>query len=58
MDQDQDALGELIIADDDPTMLDLLSKTLGHEFHVVMAKTGTEAIALVRSRKPIAVLCD
>lgn len=58
VDRDQDALGELIIADDDPTMLDLLSKTLGNEFHVSVAANGSEAIELLKSRHPVAILCD
>ncbi|MCP4499560.1 MAG: HD domain-containing protein [Deltaproteobacteria bacterium] len=51
-------LGELILADDDPNILDLLSKTLSHSFSVRMAKNGTEALSLLKKCHPVAVLTD
>jgi|GEM_PF-1216777 len=51
-------LGEIILADDDPSILDLLSKTLSQSFSVRMAQNGTEALALLENCHPVAVLTD
>ncbi len=47
---------ELLIADDDPTIRDLCARAFRDEFRVIMAKDGTEAIALLQTTRPSAIL--
>jgi putative nucleotidyltransferase with HDIG domain len=50
---------ELLVADDDPTIRDLVSRAFRDEFRVLIAKDGTEAIALLtRGVRPAAILAD
>ena len=51
-------LGDLVVADDDPSVRDLLSKVLRKDFKLYLAKDGTEALRLVEERRPVAVLVD
>lgn len=56
-DPDQN-LGELIVADDDPAVRDLLSKVLRKDFTLRLAPDGTTALALLEDRAPVAILVD
>lgn len=49
---------ELLIADDDPTIRDLCVRAFRDEFRVILAKDGAEAIAILRTARPAAVLID
>ncbi len=49
---------ELLIADDDPTIRDLCGRAFRDEFRVILAKDGTEAIALLHTTRPAAILVD
>ncbi len=49
---------ELLIADDDPTIRDLCARAFRDDFRVVMAKDGAEAIALLSTSRPAAILVD
>lgn len=49
---------ELLIADDDPTIRDLCSRAFRDEFRLLVAKDGTEAIALLGVSRPAAILVD
>ncbi|MDP2340653.1 MAG: HD domain-containing protein [Deltaproteobacteria bacterium] len=50
---------ELLVADDDPTIRDLVSRAFRDEFRVLLAKDGDEAIALLRNGlRPAAILAD
>ncbi|HEY1100049.1 MAG TPA: HD domain-containing phosphohydrolase [Myxococcota bacterium] len=49
---------QLLIADDDPTVRDLLSRAFRQDFTVLLATDGTEAMAALKSTKPDAILVD
>ena len=49
---------ELLIADDDPTIRDLCARAFRDEFRLLIAKDGHEAIALLKSTHPSAILVD
>ncbi len=51
-------LHELIIADDDAGIRDMLARAFAKDFRVTTAKDGTEAIALLDRGRPAAVLVD
>ena len=51
-------LNELIIADDDAGIRDMLARAFAKDFRVTTAKDGTEAIALLDRGRPAAVLVD
>jgi DNA-binding response OmpR family regulator len=49
----------IVIADDDPTIISLVSLRLGlARFEVVSAANGLEALALIRSVEPVAAILD
>ena len=49
----------IVIADDDPTILSLVSLRLGlANFDVLSATNGTEAVSLLRQAEPVAVILD
>jgi CheY-like chemotaxis protein len=49
----------VLVVDDDPVALDLLSMTLGKEgYRVVHARTGEEALELARAHRPQAITLD
>jgi len=49
----------VLVVDDDPAVLDLLSITLGKEgFRVIHARTGEEALAQARAHRPQAITLD
>jgi CheY-like chemotaxis protein len=49
----------VLVVDDDPAILDLLSITLGKEgFRVIHARTGEEALAQARAHRPQAITLD
>jgi CheY-like chemotaxis protein len=49
----------ILVVDDDPAVLDLLSITLGREgYRVIHARTGEEAIAQARAHRPSAITLD
>lgn len=49
---------ELLIADDDPTIRDLCARAFRDDFRLVIAKDGAEAIALLATARPAAILVD
>ena len=51
-------LGDLLVADDDPAMRDILSRPLRNDFNVLLAKDGTDALKLLETHKPVALLLD
>jgi signal transduction histidine kinase/CheY-like chemotaxis protein len=49
----------VLVIDDDPTAVDLLSRTLGGAgFHVVSASSGREALELAKALRPSAITLD
>jgi CheY-like chemotaxis protein len=49
----------ILVADDEPEILDLLTRTLSrHGFEVLQASSGREAMALIRQARPQLVLLD
>jgi CheY-like chemotaxis protein len=49
----------ILVVDDDPAVLDLLSITLGKEgYRVIHARTGEEAMAQARAHRPQAITLD
>jgi DNA-binding response OmpR family regulator len=49
----------IVIADDDPTIISLVSLRLGlARFDVLSAANGPEALALIRSMEPVAAILD
>ncbi len=49
----------IVIADDDPTIISLVSLRLGlARFEVLSASSGPEALALIRSAEPVAAILD
>jgi len=49
----------VVVADDDPSILDFLARVITREGHrVVPAERGDQALALVRAEKPAAVFLD
>jgi CheY-like chemotaxis protein len=49
----------ILVVDDDPAVLDLLSITLGREgYRVIHARTGEEAITQARAHRPQAITLD
>jgi DNA-binding response OmpR family regulator len=49
----------VVIADDDPTIIDLVKLRLGlAQYHVVSANDAAAALELVHIKKPVAVLLD
>jgi signal transduction histidine kinase/CheY-like chemotaxis protein/HAMP domain-containing protein len=54
-----DGATTVLVVDDDPVALDLLSMTLGKEgYRVVHARTGEEALELARAHRPQAITLD
>lgn len=54
-----DGAGTVLVVDDDPVCLDLLSVTLGREgYRVIHARTGEEALQQARLRQPQAITLD
>ncbi len=51
-------LPEILVVDDDPLVREMLALTLGDEFRVRLAATGSEALAQLTERPPAAVLLD
>ena len=49
---------QLLIADDDPTVRDLLSRAFRQDFTILLATDGNEAMAALRTTKPDAILVD
>ncbi len=49
---------EILIADDDPGLRDLLSRALSRDFRVHLAADGLAALALLKSARPAAVIMD
>jgi len=49
----------IVIADDDPTIISLVSLRLGlARFDVLPASSGAEALALIRTMEPVAAILD
>jgi signal transduction histidine kinase/DNA-binding response OmpR family regulator len=49
----------VLVVDDDPTVRDLLAKTLGKEgYRVILARNGIEALTLAREHRPQAITLD
>jgi DNA-binding response OmpR family regulator len=48
----------ILIADDDPAIARMLVKVLEHEYETVVARSGTEAMALAYATAPDLVLLD
>src|SRR5260370_27393016 len=49
----------VLVVDDDPTVRDLLAKTLGKEgYRVIVARNGIEALTLAREHRPQAITLD
>ncbi len=49
----------ILVVDDDPAVIDLLSFTLGKEgYRVTHARTGAEVLALARAHRPVAITLD
>ena len=49
----------IVVADDDPDILKLISRRLAKRgYHVIPATNGREALDLIRSRQPAAVVLD
>jgi len=49
----------ILVGDDDPAVLDLLSFTLGKEgYRVLHARTGAEVLAQARAHRPVAITLD
>jgi signal transduction histidine kinase/DNA-binding response OmpR family regulator len=54
-----DGRATVLVVDDDPTVRNLLAKTLGKEgFRVISARNGIEALALAREHRPQAITLD
>jgi PAS domain S-box-containing protein len=54
-----DGRATVLVVDDDPTVLSLLTKTLEKEsYRVIPARNGIEALALAREHKPRAITLD
>ena len=54
-----DGRATVLVVDDDPTVLSLLTKTLEKEsYRVITARNGIEALALAREHKPRAITLD
>ena len=54
-----DGATTVLVVDDDPVVLDLLSMTLGKEgYRVVHARTGEEALEQARAHRPQAITLD
>ncbi|WP_119304352.1 PAS-domain containing protein [Dongia deserti] len=54
-----DGAGTVLVVDDDPVCLDLLSMTLGREgYRVIHARTGEEALKQARAHHPQAITLD
>lgn len=51
-------LFELLLADDDDGIRDMLSRALRADFHITAARDGAEALALLSTTTPDAVLVD
>lgn len=51
---------KIMVADDEPDILDLLEKTLNIEgfHHIIRAENGTEAVSACRKEKPDVVILD
>lgn len=49
---------QLLIADDDPTVRDLLSRAFRQDFTVLTATDGNEAMAALQTTRPDAILVD
>ncbi|OGO40178.1 MAG: hypothetical protein A2147_05120 [Chloroflexi bacterium RBG_16_57_8] len=50
--------GKVLIVDDEPTVRHLVRRILGHDYFVVEAADGAEAVDVARSRKPDIILMD
>ncbi|MBU0589027.1 MAG: response regulator [Gammaproteobacteria bacterium] len=48
----------ILVADDHPDIVTLLSITLGQEFEIIKAHDGETALSLIRNRKPSGVVLD
>jgi signal transduction histidine kinase/CheY-like chemotaxis protein len=54
-----DAIGTLLVIDDDPNVLDIMSRSLTKDgFHVVTAVNGKEGLKLAREIRPGAITLD
>jgi signal transduction histidine kinase/CheY-like chemotaxis protein len=54
-----DGRATVLVVDDDPTVRNLLAKTLGKEgYRVISARNGVEALALAREHRPQAITLD
>jgi signal transduction histidine kinase/CheY-like chemotaxis protein len=54
-----DGAGTVLVVDDDPVCLDLLSMTLGREgYRVIHARSGEEALQQARAHRPRAITLD
>ena len=54
-----DGRATVLVVDDDPTVLNLLAKTLEKEgYRVILARNGVEALALAREHRPQAITLD
>jgi len=52
-------MATILIVDDDPKLLKMLSRTLAYEgFHVLSASNGNEALTEVQARRPDVVVLD
>ncbi len=49
---------QLLIADDDPTVRDLLTRAFRQDFTILLATDGNEALAALKTTKPDAILVD
>ncbi|MEN9445076.1 MAG: hypothetical protein RIS47_1967, partial [Bacteroidota bacterium] len=48
----------ILIAEDNPEMLNLLSNTLGEHYHILSATNGKEALSLIKKHSPDLVISD
>ena len=48
----------VLVVDDDPNMIDVLELGLGAKYEVYGAKSGKEALVMIKTHKPHAVLTD
>lgn len=48
----------LLLVDDEPANLRVMKQILQHDYHLIFAKSGTEAIRLTNEKKPNLILLD
>ncbi len=51
-------MNKVLVVDDHPDIRKLLAITLDHEYEIIEAEDGTQALQIARREKPYAVLLD